>query len=78
MRVIFPLLKPPVITVTILNEMWIWNDYLLPSLMLGHNGKVKTLLLKSKLWVVLLMVLLNLRVDITQEYLVYCIHLVRE
>ena len=30
-------------TVTILNGMWIWNDYLLPSLMLGQNGKVKTL-----------------------------------
>ena len=45
-RVIFPLLKPPIVTVTILNGMWIWNDYLLPSLMLGHNGKVKTLLLK--------------------------------
>ena len=29
--------------VTILNGMWIWNDYLLPSLMLGQNGKVKTL-----------------------------------
>lgn len=42
-RVIFPLLKPPIMTVTILNGMWIWNDYLLPSLMLGHNGKVKTL-----------------------------------
>ena len=42
-RIIFPLLKPPVVTVTILNGMWIWNDYLLPSLMLGHNGKVKTL-----------------------------------
>lgn len=42
-RVIFPLLKPPIVTVTILNGMWIWNDYLLPSLMLGHNGKVKTL-----------------------------------
>ena len=42
-RIIFPLLKPPIMTVTILNGMWIWNDYLLPSLMLGHNGKVKTL-----------------------------------
>ncbi len=42
-KVIFPLLKPPIVTVTILNGMWIWNDYLLPSLMLGHNGKVKTL-----------------------------------
>ena len=42
-NIILPLLKPPVVTVTILNGMWIWNDYLLPSLMLGHNGKVKTL-----------------------------------
>ncbi len=42
-EIIFPLLKPPIVTVTILNGMWIWNDYLLPSLMLGHNGKVKTL-----------------------------------
>ena len=42
-RIIFPLLRPSVVTVTILNGMWIWNDYLLPSLMLGQNGKVKTL-----------------------------------
>ena len=42
-RIIFPLLKPSIVTVTILNGMWIWNDYLLPSLMLGQNGKVKTL-----------------------------------
>lgn len=41
--IIFPLLKPVITTVTILNGMWIWNDYLLPSLMLGQNGKVKTL-----------------------------------
>ncbi len=42
-RIVFPLLKPSIVTVTILNGMWIWNDYLLPSLMLGQNGKVKTL-----------------------------------
>ncbi|MGN0275535.1 MAG: carbohydrate ABC transporter permease [Chordicoccus sp.] len=42
-KIIFPLLKPVITTVTILNGMWIWNDYLLPSLMLGQNGKVKTL-----------------------------------
>lgn len=42
-RIIFPLLTPPITTVTILNGMWIWNDYLLPSLMLGQNGKIKTL-----------------------------------
>ncbi len=42
-KIIFPLLTPVITTVTILNGMWIWNDYLLPSLMLGQNGKVKTL-----------------------------------
>lgn len=42
-RVIFPLLTPVITTVTILNGMWIWNDYLLPSLMLGQSGKIKTL-----------------------------------
>lgn len=42
-RIVFPLLKPVLTTVTILNGMWIWNDYLLPSLMLGQNGPVKTL-----------------------------------
>ncbi|MCC8076719.1 MAG: carbohydrate ABC transporter permease [Clostridiales bacterium] len=42
-HIIFPLLRPSIVTVTILNGMWIWNDYLLPSLMLGQSGKVKTL-----------------------------------
>ena len=42
-KIIFPLLTPVITTVTILNGMWIWNDYLLPSLMLGQNGAVKTL-----------------------------------
>lgn len=42
-RIVFPLLKPVHMTVLILNGVWIWNDYLLPSLMLGLNGKIKTL-----------------------------------
>ena len=33
-RVIVHLLKPVLVTITILNGLWIWNDYLLPSLML--------------------------------------------
>lgn len=41
--VIFPLLRPIQMTVLILNGIWIWNDFLLPSLMLGLNGNVKTL-----------------------------------
>ena len=42
-RIIFPLLKPIQMTVLILNGIWIWNDFLLPSLMLGLNGRIKTL-----------------------------------
>jgi len=36
-RVVFPILKPTVITVAILNSMWIWNDYLLPYLVIGND-----------------------------------------
>ena len=38
-RVVFPILKPTAITVAILNAMWIWNDYLLPLLVLGTDQK---------------------------------------
>ena len=37
--VVFPMLKPTAITVAILNTMWIWNDYLLPYLVLGSDRK---------------------------------------
>ena len=37
--VVFPILKPTSITVAILNSMWIWNDFLLPYLLLGSNKK---------------------------------------
>ncbi|MFL0472360.1 carbohydrate ABC transporter permease [Priestia sp. 179-F W1.4 NHS] len=33
-RIVFPLLKPITVTVVILNSLWIWNDFLLPSLVL--------------------------------------------
>ena len=37
--VVFPMLKPTAITVAILQAMWIWNDYLLPYLILGSDHK---------------------------------------
>ena len=37
--VVMPILKPTAITVAILNAMWIWNDYLLPYLVLGTDEK---------------------------------------
>ncbi|WP_050180001.1 carbohydrate ABC transporter permease [Domibacillus robiginosus] len=36
--IIFPLLKPITITVGILNVIWIWNDFLLPSLVISGDG----------------------------------------
>ena len=33
----FPILMPSAITVAILNAMWIWNDYLLPTLILNRQ-----------------------------------------
>ena len=35
--IVFPVLKPTVITVAILQTMWIWNDYLLPKLVLSSD-----------------------------------------
>lgn len=37
--VVFPILKPTAITVAILDAMWIWNDYLLPYLLIGSDYK---------------------------------------
>lgn len=42
-RIVFPLLQPVVVTVLVLNGLWIWNDYLLPLLILGANGSVRTI-----------------------------------
>ncbi|MFE0556317.1 carbohydrate ABC transporter permease [Paenibacillus sp. NPDC058910] len=33
-RIVLPMLKPMMVTVIILNCLWVWNDYLLPSLIL--------------------------------------------
>lgn len=44
-KVVMPLLKPTTVTVIILNGMWIWNDYLLPFLVIA-NEPVKTLTLQ--------------------------------
>ena len=40
--VVFPMLKPTMISVGILEIMWVWNDYLLPYLVLD-NTKYKTI-----------------------------------
>lgn len=35
--IVFPILKPTAVTVAVLNAMWIWNDYLLPYLVLDRT-----------------------------------------
>lgn len=36
-RIVFPLLKPTTATLVVLDVLWLWNDYLLPSLILGKK-----------------------------------------
>ena len=40
--IVFPLLRPTMISVAVLEAMWIWNDYLLPTLILDVD-KYKTI-----------------------------------
>lgn len=42
-KIVLPLLKPIFVTLLVLNGMWIWNDYLLPSLVIGTAGDFQTL-----------------------------------
>lgn len=37
-HIILPLLKPTTVTVIVLNSIWFWNDYLLPSLVINKEG----------------------------------------
>ena len=42
-EIIFPILRPIHATVLVLNGIWIWNDFLLPLLILGKGNKVMTI-----------------------------------
>lgn len=42
-KIVLPVLKPIFVTMLVINGMWIWNDYLLPLLVIGVGGDVKTL-----------------------------------
>ena len=42
-KVVLPVLKPIFVTLLVLNGMWIWNDYLLPLLVIGVGGSTRTL-----------------------------------
>ncbi len=45
--IIFPLLKPVTATVIVLDVMWIWNDFLLPLLMVNGSPATRTLVLAA-------------------------------
>lgn len=45
-KVVLPMLKPTTATIAILDVLWIWNDFLLPSLVLV-NDNVRTLPLST-------------------------------
>lgn len=41
--IVLPILKPIYVTILILNGIWIWNDFLLPMLVLGKGTPVQTI-----------------------------------
>jgi maltose transport system permease protein len=41
--IISPILRPIHATVLVLNGIWIWNDYLLPLLVLGKGNRIQTI-----------------------------------
>ena len=40
---VFPILKPTMVSVGILETMWVWNDYLLPYSGAGHAKSTRTI-----------------------------------
>jgi raffinose/stachyose/melibiose transport system permease protein len=46
-QVIFPLLQPVTVSVIVINAMWMWNDFLLPLLILSGSKKFYTLQLAA-------------------------------
>ncbi|TVY04260.1 carbohydrate ABC transporter permease [Cohnella terricola] len=50
-KIIFPLLRPVTATIVILDVMWIWNDFLLPLIMVNGSESTRTLTLASYIFV---------------------------
>ncbi len=48
--IVFPLLLPVTATIAILNTLWMWNDFLLPLLMLTDSSKYTILLSTNMLF----------------------------
>lgn len=46
-KIVFPLLTPIIATVAILNALWIWNDFLLPFLLVNARPELRTIPLST-------------------------------
>ncbi len=84
-RIIFPILKPITVTVLVLNGMWIWNDYLLPLLMLGTGNDIQTIPLAIagfvgsfvKQWELIMLALLMAIIPVVVFYLFAQKHIIK-
>ncbi len=83
--VIFPLLRPITATVAILNILWIWNDFLLPLLMITDSDNYTILLSINMLfgqynnndWTAILASLILSMVPVVTIYLLLQKHIVK-
>lgn len=84
-RIILPILKPITVTVTVLNGIWIWNDYLLPLLMLGTGNKIQTIPLAIasfvgsfvKQWELIMLALVLVLIPVVVFYLFAQKHIIK-
>lgn len=49
-RIVLPMLKPITATITITNVLWVWNDFLLPLIVISDNKKYTLLLSTNTLF----------------------------
>lgn len=83
-RVVFPLLRPIIATVVIINTLWIWNDFLLPLLMLTDSDTYTLLLSTNMLfgeynnneWSAILAALIMAMLPVAALYLLLQKHIV--
>jgi len=83
-KVVFPILRPITATIVILNALWIWNDFLLPLLMITNKNRY-TLLLSTKMlfgqytsdWSQILAILIMALLPIVLVYIFLQKHIVK-
>ena len=49
-KIVLPMLKPITATITITNVLWVWNDFLLPLIVVSNNKKYTLLLSTNTLF----------------------------